>query len=113
MLAESEVGAAVAGTLEAYAYPVIGKLPVAEVTPGHELAPAVEDRLDALAQQRPELAVDVEVAAEVEQRALADAATVALGADQAVGVVDGAVGGTGLPAGRKQPDLAQKTVPDW
>ena len=67
MLAESEVGAAVAGTLEAHAYPVIGKLPVAEVAPGHEFAPVVEDLLDALAQQRPELAVDVEVATEVEQ----------------------------------------------
>ena len=58
-----------------------------------QVALAVEDLLDALAQQRPAFAVDVEVAAEVEQRALADAGAVALGAHQAVGVVDGAVGG--------------------
>ena len=60
-----------------------------------QLALAVEDLLDALAQQRPEVAFDVEVAAEVEQGSLADAAAVALGADEAVGVVDGAVGGAG------------------
>ncbi len=60
-----------------------------------QVALAVEDLLDALAQQRPVVAVDGEVAAEVEQRALAHAAAVALGADQAVGVVDGAVGGAG------------------
>ena len=62
---------------------------------GEQLALAVEDLLDALAQQRPAVAFDVEVAAEVEQRALADAAAVAFGADEAVGVVDGAVGGAG------------------
>ena len=57
-----------------------------------------ERRLDALAERGPAFAVDVEVAAEVEQGALADAATVAFGAHQAVGVVAGAVGLTGLGA---------------
>ena len=64
-----------------------------------ELDAAVEYLFDALAQQGPEFAVDVEVAAEVEQRSLADAAAVAFGADQAVGVIDGtAVGGAGSGA---------------
>ena len=64
-----------------------------------ELDAAVEDLFDALARQRPEFAVDVEVAAEVEQRSLADAVAVAFGADQAVGVADGAaVGGAGSGA---------------
>ena len=53
-----------------------------------ELDAAVEDLFDAPAQQRPGFAADVEVATEVEQRSLADAAAVAFGADQAVGVVD-------------------------
>ena len=57
-----------------------------------------ERRLDALAERGPAFAVDVEVAAEVEQGALADAAAVAFGAHQAVGVVAGAVGLTGLGA---------------
>ena len=43
-----------------------------------------ERRLDALAERGPAFAVDVEVAAEVEQGALADAAAVAFGAHQAV-----------------------------
>ena len=58
----------------------------------------VDRHLDARAERGPASAVDVEVAAEVEQGALADAAAVAFGAHQAVGVVAGAVGLTGLGA---------------
>ena len=69
--------------------------------PGHvveQLRLAGQRLLDALAQQRPQAAVDVEVAAEVDQRALADPAAVAFRTDQAVGVVGPAVGLPGLGA---------------
>ena len=58
----------------------------------------VEEALDALAEGAPVVALDLEMAAEVEQGALADLVTDALGADEAEGEVLLAITGAGASA---------------
>jgi hypothetical protein len=65
----------------------------------HQISLATQQLLDAGAQQPPMLALDREVAAEVEQGALADLARVALALHESVGVIGLAVfGGAGSGA---------------